>query len=72
MRLKHGDSNHTIVTMITDYDIQAFVDNELDQDASDRVLRYLDSDASAKRRYQELMLQKQLINSWWQRIDTKN
>lgn len=50
---------------ITDYDIQALVDNELDSKETNYVLHYIAKEPSALNRYKELIEQKILLNRWW-------
>ena len=50
---------------ITDYDIQALVDDELGHEEGKEVLSYLEQDSTARKRYNELMKQKNLLKSWW-------
>lgn len=52
---------------ITDLDIQALVDGELDWDSAQKVRNYMVNNPIARQRYQELMEQKRLISEWWQR-----
>lgn len=51
---------------ITDLDIQALVDNELDEEEKQRVTKFIRSNHGARERYEELKLQKTLLNQWWQ------
>ncbi len=46
---------------ISDYDIQAFVDNELDHDMADLVRAYINTNNYAQQRYRELCHQKELL-----------
>lgn len=50
---------------ITDFDIQALVDNELGWEQEKSVRVQLEHDAEAKRRYEELCRQKRLLQEWW-------
>ena len=50
---------------ITDSDIEALVDNELDPARHELVLNSLDSDPALRRRFHELKRQKMLLLSWW-------
>ncbi len=50
---------------ITDWDIQAYLDNELsgtDQDAVTLALQY---DLELRRRYNDLRRQRDLLKEWW-------
>ena len=51
--------------MITDYDIQAFIDNELDWEQEKRVMQYIESNYTAKKRYEELLNQKKILQEWF-------
>lgn len=53
--------------IITDYDIQALVDNELTPEEEGRVRRYLNANQYAKKRYLELCRQKEMLHDWWSR-----
>lgn len=52
-------------TTITDFDIQALVDNELNWEQEKRVRLHLDTDPKAKARYEMLRTQKGLLQDWW-------
>ena len=52
--------------IITDMDIQALVDNQLDWEEEKRVRRHLFQSPDAQRRYEDLRNQKQLLQLWWQ------
>lgn len=49
---------------ISDFDIQALIDNELTWEREKEVLSYLEHDPQAKRRYNELSRQKTLLQKW--------
>jgi hypothetical protein len=51
--------------LITDCDIQALVDNELDPARHEQVLNALEHDPLLRRRYHELQRQKMVLLSWW-------
>ncbi len=51
---------------ITDLDIQALVDNELDQKDQERVRKAIECNAYFLVRYEELKKQKKLLQDWWQ------
>lgn len=51
---------------ITDFDIQALVDNELHWEHEKMVLSFLETDSAAQKRYQELCKQKNLLKRWWE------
>jgi len=50
---------------ITDADIQALIDNELDHESEKRVRSCLKENNKAKERYETLKHQKELIKLWW-------
>lgn len=50
---------------VTDYDIQALVDNELGHERAKQVQAHIDQNLRARKRYQELKEQKDLLKSWW-------
>lgn len=50
---------------ITDLDIQAFVDNELNEDDQKRVKTFILENRPAGERYLELSEQKELLKGWW-------
>lgn len=50
---------------VTDFDIQALIDNELDWEDEKRVRDYLRSHDWAKKRYEELRAQKETLQRWW-------
>lgn len=52
-------------THISDLEIQALVDNELEWEQARHVLNYIDEYPWARRRYDELIRQKQLLRDWW-------
>lgn len=54
--------------MISDLDIQALVDNELDGTQKQHVLDYVKKHDWARRRYEELQLQKTQLQSWWKNM----
>jgi len=51
---------------VTDYDLQALVDNELDHEEEKRIRAYIEQDFSARKRYDELVKQKKAVMQWWQ------
>ncbi|MCE7887570.1 MAG: hypothetical protein DYH13_08755 [Alphaproteobacteria bacterium PRO2] len=50
---------------ITDFDIQALVDNELGWEEEKSVRAHIESDPDARHRYEELIRQKRLLLEWW-------
>lgn len=51
--------------VFTDFDIQAYIDNELDHEDAKRVQHYIDANPQAARRYEELRKQKKILQLWW-------
>ncbi|MGB4108032.1 MAG: hypothetical protein WBK55_09610 [Alphaproteobacteria bacterium] len=51
---------------ITDFDIQALVDNELSWEKQKAVRARIHADPDLRRRYNELCRQKQLLQEWWE------
>lgn len=49
---------------ITDLDIQALIDDELDGEEEKRVRAFIENNQYAKKRYNELTEQKALIQKW--------
>lgn len=52
-------------TIITDWDIQAFLDDELPEKAQCAVLRAMRDDIDLRARYNELRRQRDLLRAWW-------
>ena len=50
---------------ITDYDIQALVDNELAWEDEKRVRAFLKENPNAYKRYKELAMQRNTLQNWW-------
>jgi anti-sigma factor RsiW len=50
---------------ITDYDIQALVDNELDPKDAARVRTFIERNPEALKRYKALIHQKEVLSMWW-------
>ncbi len=50
---------------ISDFDIQALIDNELDWEEEKRVKSAIDKDAKFIERYKILKDQKKLLQNWW-------
>lgn len=56
----------TVMTdLITDYDLQALVDNQLPQAERVRLYAYLKNSPEARERIKELLEQKELLHRWW-------
>lgn len=51
--------------MITDLDIEAFIDKELSEEEEQRVLTYLEQDAHKRGQYKNIFRQKLLLKEWW-------
>lgn len=52
--------------MVNDLDIQALVDNELSTEDEKRVLKIMNNSQQARRRYEEIKWQKQLLLYWFE------
>ncbi|MCC7035703.1 MAG: hypothetical protein IT560_00175 [Alphaproteobacteria bacterium] len=50
---------------VTDYDIQALVDGQLEGDEEKRILRHIGKNSLHMRRYEELAAQKKQLLMWW-------
>lgn len=50
---------------VSDYDIQALIDDELSHEEARQVQSYIEKNSGARRRYQELLSQKSLLKLWW-------
>ena len=50
---------------VSDLDIQALVDNELDEENQARVIKYLSHNLKARQRYEQLLAQRQKLQEWW-------
>ena len=57
---------------ITDADIQALIDNELDRENEKRVRSCLEKNRKAQERYETLKHQKDLIKLWWNQTHSEN
>jgi hypothetical protein len=51
---------------ITDYDIEALIDNELDWEREKEVRRAIKNNSTHLKKYRELLLQKKLVQKWFQ------
>lgn len=51
--------------IITDWDIQAYLDNELPWEDQKAVLKALERDLELRRRFSEFRRQKDLLQAWW-------
>lgn len=60
------DETMNLSHAITDYDIQAYVDNELCHEKSKVIQNYITINEEATRRYKQLIEQKRLLKMWWQ------
>lgn len=50
---------------LTDYDIQALVDDELPHEEAKEILTLIERNPMVQKRYQELLEQKRLLKLWW-------
>lgn len=51
---------------IDDFAIQALVDQQLDWESEKRVRAYMQMNPVARKRYDELCRQRDMLRSWWQ------
>lgn len=51
--------------LISDMDLQALVDDELDSSRRYQVMAAIKEDEKAQRRFEELCRQKELLRLWW-------
>ena len=51
---------------VTEQDIEALVDNQLEWEAAKVVLQYIDRNSWAQKYYEEIVRQKKLLNAWWE------
>jgi hypothetical protein len=54
-------------SIITDYDIQALVDNQLSWEEEKLVRQHILASSQAKERYDELIRQRKVLQHWWQK-----
>jgi len=54
-----------MTSQINDYDIQAYVDGELEKEDKKRIWRFIAANPSAMRRYKQLCEQKEALRNWW-------
>ena len=53
------------VNNITEMDIQALVDNQLEWETAKNVLHFIDQTLWAQKYYEQLVRQKKMLNTWW-------
>lgn len=51
--------------LITDWDIQALLDNELSEAEQAAILKAMRDDITLRARYNELRRQRDLLRQWW-------
>ena len=51
---------------VSDFDIQALVDNELDWESEKVVFEAISQDPKLQARYEQLKAQKKIVQIWWQ------
>lgn len=51
--------------LITDWDIQALLDNELDWERQKLALQAIETNPDLRRRYLQYKKQKELLKNWW-------
>ena len=56
------------INTITDYDIQALIDDELEHERAKQVMLHVEQNRRAQERYIELKEQKDLLKQWWGKI----
>ncbi len=54
-----------MVKIITDWDIQAYLDNELPWEEQKLILKALETDTELRQRFNEFRRQKSLLQLWW-------
>lgn len=54
------------ILKFAEYDIEALIDNELDQEQYHKTLEKLSNNPEARRKYKALFRQKLLLKKWWQ------
>lgn len=54
------------ILKFAEYDIEALIDNELDQEQYHKTLEKLANNPKARRKYKALFRQKMLLKKWWQ------
>lgn len=50
---------------LSDFDIQAYIDNELEWERAKAVLAQIESDPALRKRYETLLQMKHSIQNWW-------
>lgn len=58
----------SVDTHITDYDLQALVDNALDHEAHRRLMCAVKNDPRLWRRMEDLYYQRLILKEWWQTV----
>lgn len=53
---------------LSDFDIQAYIDNELDWERAKIVMSQINDDPKLKSRYDDLLRQKHALQIWWEAI----
>lgn len=56
---------HTL-NIITDYDIQALIDNELDWEQEKQIRNAIKRNSEHLKRYKEILIQKKSIQQWFE------
>ncbi len=65
---KKDKSNKSVMTLLknfSDYDLQALLDNELDEQEKNHVLNFIKNNPSAQKRFEELLKQKNILKKWY-------
>ncbi len=54
---------------VTDFDIQALIDNELGWEEEKRIHAYLSDNPTARKYYEEMVEQKDRLKKWWRGME---
>lgn len=52
-------------TPLSDFDIQAYIDNELEWERAKTVLAQIEADPKLRQRYESLLALKHQVQNWW-------
>ena len=55
----------TMTKRVTDFDIQAYIDDELEAEDAHRIGEFIENNKWARQRYLELVRQNQILLQWW-------
>lgn len=62
---RHFRTGETMTKIITDWDIQAYLDNELPWEEQKAVIKALEGDSDLRQLYNDYRRQKALLQEWW-------